>query len=159
MEKTFSFTYQSLVLDDLPKADEDLCRMALQTTHGSYAPYSQFEVGAALRLSNGETVTGANQENASYPCGTCAERTALNYARTVWPDVNIEAIAVAAMQQDTVTGTPPYPCGLCRQSLAEVEHRQGTPIRVMLVAADEVLIFSSAECLLPLAFHSTDGHF
>lgn len=154
--ETFSFNYDKVAMSDLPPADQELCRKAAEATAGSYAPYSSYRVGAAIKLSSGEIITGANQENASYPCGTCAERTALNYAQTAFPHTIIETIAIAATQNDKPASTPPYPCGLCRQSLAETEHRQGKPIRVLLPSGNEATIIYSVACLLPFTFQHSN---
>ena len=154
---TFSFEYQRIPMFDLSEPDRELCRRAELATGGSYSPYSNYKVGAALRLTDNTVVAGANQENASYPCGTCAERTALNYAQANHPQVAVEAIAVAAAEvndcnDDTCGHRPPYPCGLCRQALAEAEHRQHIPVKVLLVDGDEVIVIPSALCLLPFTF-------
>ena len=151
----YSFTYSTTTLGQLPEAEQELCRKAIEATRNSYAPYSNYHVGAAIRLANGCIVTGANQENASYPCGTCAERTALHYAQSTYPTESIEAIAIAAEPQPSDTTTaPPYPCGLCRQTLVEAEQRQDTPITVIVITQEEVVVFSSASCLLPFAFNA-----
>ena len=150
---TFSFTYSILPLAELSDNERQLCHKAVEAMRGSHAPYSEFNVGSAVRLANGEVVIGANQENASYPCGTCAERTALNYAKTAYPDAKVEAIAIAAISADAKTSTLPYPCGLCRQAMVEVEHLQGSPIKVLVVGMQEVALFTSASCLLPFAFN------
>ena len=149
----YSFTYSTTTLGQLPEAEQELCRKAIEATRNSYAPYSNYHVGAAIRLANGCIVTGANQENASYPCGTCAERTALHYAQSAYPTEPIEAIAIAAeAKASDATAPPPYPCGLCRQALVEAERRQDAPIKVIVVTSEKVLVFSSASCLLPFAF-------
>ncbi|MCH5179306.1 MAG: cytidine deaminase [Prevotellaceae bacterium] len=150
--KTYSFDYDRVRRAELSIADRELCDRAVAATQGSYSPYSHYKVGAALRLGNGEIILGANQENASYPCGTCAERTALNYAQAAYPHEPVNSIAIAAEQGNGNDTTTPFPCGLCRQSLAEVEQRQGSPIRVLAVGGEEVFVFPSASCLLPFAF-------
>lgn len=149
---TYSFNYTCTERADLPAADRELIDKAIAATEGSHSPYSRYRVGAALRLGNGEIILGANQENASYPCGTCAERTALNYAQTAYPHEPVNCIAIAAEQGNGNDTATPFPCGLCRQSLAEVEQRQGSPIRVLAVGGEEVFVFPSASCLLPFAF-------
>lgn len=154
-EQTYSFTYREYEISELSEPDKLLLEMAIDATRHSYAPYSEYNVGAALRLEGGEIIQGANQENASYPCGTCAERTAINYAQSSFPDAKVEVIAIAAHshgRSEAISDTPPYPCGLCRQALAEVEHRQQAPIRVLLATAHNVLEISSATSLLPFAF-------
>lgn len=149
----YSFTYLSTTPDQLSETEQQLCRKAVEATYSSYAPYSTYHVGAAIRLANGSIVAGANQENASYPCGTCAERTALHYAQSAHPTEPIEAIAIAAETKASDTAAPPpYPCGLCRQALVEAERRQDAPIKVIVVTSEKALVFSSASCLLPFAF-------
>ena len=149
----FSFTYITTTPDQLSADEQELCVKALEASGGSYAPYSNYHVGAAIRLSDGSVVTGANQENASYPCGTCAERTALNYAQSAYPTLTVAAIAVAAKPSEcSKVRELPYPCGMCRQALVEAEQRQGTPIEVIVATPKEAMVFPSAECLLPFAF-------
>lgn len=159
-EQTYSFQYREYQISELSEPDKMLIEMAVEATRHSYAPYSEYNVGAALRLEGGDIIQGANQENASYPCGTCAERTAVNYAQSTFPETKIEVIAIAAHSSSkepegldaTVSETPPYPCGLCRQALAEVELRQKTPIRVLLTTTHSVMEIPSASALLPFAF-------
>ncbi|MCB0763187.1 MAG: cytidine deaminase, partial [Flavobacteriales bacterium] len=117
----------------------------------AYAPYSNFHVGAALRLADGTVVSGNNQENASFPAGICAERTALHAAMSMRPDAVVEVIAVVVPQAGA--DRPVSPCGICRQALVEQEVRQGSPMRVLLVASGgSVQELSSARDLLPLSF-------
>lgn len=163
---TFSFQYRQYNTDELSEPDKLLVEQAIEATRHSYAPYSKYCVGAALRLDGGEIIQGANQENASYPCGTCAERTALNYAQSSRPTLRVKTIAIAAQNEDEhefscthlpfidpkISKTTPYPCGLCRQALAEVEHRQEAAIRILLVSRDSVMEIPSAACLLPFSF-------
>lgn len=156
----YSFTYTATTPDQLPADEQELCAQALEACEGSYAPYSNYHVGAALRLSDGSVVTGANQENASYPCGTCAERTALHYAQSAHPTLTVDAIAIAATPQSRVESQEtrgenqdvPYPCGMCRQALVEAEQRQGSPIKVIVVTPEQATVFPSAACLLPFSF-------
>lgn len=139
--------------DELSEDDRRLVEQAREATHRSYAPYSKFCVGAAVKLSNGETVTGANQENVAYPSGTCAERTAAYYAHAAYPDALFETIAIAARGTDgKEVERPVAPCGACRQALLEYETLGGRPVRVLLVGRDEIYELSSVKSLLPLAF-------
>lgn len=140
-------------LDELSAPDRELCLRAIEATRRAYAPYSHFSVGAAIRLSDGTIVEGANQENAAFPSGTCAERSACFYAHASHPDEAFEAIAIAARNSDgALTPTATAPCGACRQALLEYETLAGHPVRVLLVAASEVLILPSVRSTLPLAF-------
>ena len=126
---------------------------AIEATQRSYAPYSHFHVGAAVQLENDVIVTGTNQENAAYPSGLCAERTALFYANSQYPDKAVKALAIAACDEN---GTPSAniisPCGACRQVILETEKRFRKPIRILLYGPKEVYVIESAASLLPLAF-------
>ncbi|MCM1029602.1 MAG: cytidine deaminase [Pseudoflavonifractor sp.] len=140
-------------LSELSNPERELAEMAIEATSRAYAPYSHFHVGAAIRLEGGEIVTGANQENAAFPSGTCAERTACYYAHAAHPGKKFEAIAIAARNSSgELTPTPTAPCGACRQALLEYETLAGRPVRVLLVAANEVAILPSVASTLPLAF-------
>ncbi|MDX9752150.1 MAG: cytidine deaminase [Flavobacteriales bacterium] len=137
--------------EGLSAADRELVQLATEAATRAYAPYSGFHVGAAVRLDDGRVVSGSNQENASYPAGTCAERTALHAAMSATPGAVAEALAVAV---PGAPGTGPVPpCGICRQVLAEQEQRQGAPLRILLAAPDgRVTELARAADLLPLAF-------
>lgn len=126
-------------------------RGASDAAEKAYAPYSNFLVGAALRLKDGSVVTGNNQENASFPAGICAERTALHAAMSQTPGGVVDSIAVVVPQ---VKGDMPIsPCGICRQALLEQETRQGSPMRVLLGTSEGTVIeLASAADLLPLHF-------
>ncbi|MBP6312987.1 MAG: cytidine deaminase [Flavobacteriales bacterium] len=136
---------------EMPEADRDLLDQAQQAADRAYAPYSNFHVGAALRLSNGKVVTGNNQENASFPAGICAERTALHAAMSLDPDAVVNEIAVVVT---TANGDEPVsPCGICRQALLEQEIRQNAPMRIVMgLPNGPVKEVASARALLPLSF-------
>lgn len=139
--------------DELTPADRRLTDLAREATSRSYAPYSHFHVGAAIALDNGETVTGANQENVAYPSGTCAERSACFYAHARYPEAKFEVIAIAAVGTDgKEVPEPVAPCGACRQALLEYEMLAGHDVRVMLCGSRCVYILPSVRSLLPLAF-------
>ncbi|MDE7410830.1 MAG: cytidine deaminase [Paramuribaculum sp.] len=143
--------------DELDETDRTLVDSARQATERSYAPYSNFCVGAAILLSNGEIVTGANQENVAYPSGTCAERTACYYAHATYPDAKFKTIAIAA--RDTSGNeivNPVAPCGACRQALLEYETLAGENVKVILVGSKEIFILPSVAATLPLAFTDFD---
>ncbi len=143
-------------MDELSVKDKELMESAIRALDGSYAPYSDFNVGAALRLSDGTIVTGANQENIAYPSGLCAERTAIFAAHSAHPQQNIEAIAIVAGQGGKVLETVVTPCGACRQVMAESQMRAGTPIRVLLGGAGKVLEFASVGDILPFIFQNEE---
>lgn len=140
-------------MDELDTADRRLVEDAREATSRAYAPYSHFHVGAAILLDNGEIVTGANQENAAYPSGTCAERATCFYAHSRWPEARFQAIAIAARGTDGQFVTDPVaPCGACRQALLEYETLAGHDVRVLLAGRDKIFILPSVRATLPLAF-------
>ena len=142
---------------ELSAEEQKLTESALEATHRSYAPYSNFHVGAAVLLENDVIVTGTNQENVAYPSGLCAERTALFYANSQYPDQAVKALAIAARTSEGHwVETPISPCGACRQVMTETENRFGEPMKVLLCSADEVFVIESAKDLLPVSFGSED---
>ena len=141
--------------DALPEAIFSLMEKAFEAREKAYAPYSDFLVGAALLLDNGEVVSGSNQENACYPAGLCAERTAIFYASAQFPDATMVAMAITARARDKETTVPIPPCGVCRQAIAEYEIRQKSPIALYFMGeSGEVLKSDSLENILPLLFTS-----
>jgi cytidine deaminase len=141
-------------LDQLELQDKELAEAAIEAMSGSYAPYSQFNVGAAIRLDDGEIIKGANQENAAYPSGLCAERTALFYAGASRPEKAVTGIAIAASQHGELCASPATPCGSCRQVMAQSQLRGGIPMKVILVGANKIWQFEKVDDLLPLIFDS-----
>lgn len=143
-------------LDELSVADRELIEQAMKATDNAYAEYSHFYVGAALRLANGRIVIGANQENAAFPSGLCAERTAVFSAQANFPDQSIEALALVARNDNGLIDNPVTPCGACRQVLLGVEERYGLPMRILMYGKSGVYSVGSAKDLLPLSFvHSS----
>ena len=148
-----SISYDKVEEQELTPVEKSLLDAARKATYRSYSPYSGFSVGAAVLLDDGTIVEGSNQENSSYPQGICAERTAIFYAGSRYPDKKILALCIAARGTDgSFTTLPVTPCGGCRQALLESECRQKSPIKVLLYGLDEIYIISSAQQLLPLAF-------
>ena len=144
---------QECQMDELSAEDRQLVEQAIEATRRSYAPYSHFRVGAAVRLGNGEIVIGCNQENAAYPSGLCAERTALFAAGALYPDVPVKVLAVAARGTDgEMTEEPTGPCGSCRQVIIESETRAKHPIRILLYGRRCVYIIDGIRQLMPLTF-------
>lgn len=144
---------QECQMDELSTEDRQLVEQAIEATRRSYAPYSHFHVGAAVRLENGEIVIGCNQENAAYPSGLCAERTALFAAGAQYPDVPVRVLAVAARGTDgEMTEEPTGPCGSCRQVIIESETRAKHPIRILLYGRRCVYIIDGIRQLMPLTF-------
>ncbi len=139
--------------EECTEIEKNLIDAAKQATSNAYAPYSHFQVGAAILLENGKIITGNNQENAAYPSGLCAERTAVFYANAQYPDQKVEAIAVAAFYKEKFTDDVISPCGSCRQVLLEVESRYNSPVRILLYNKDnEVYVAESMRSLMPLSF-------
>jgi cytidine deaminase len=138
--------------NEMPDADRILIEEAVIAASGAYAPYSHFMVGAAILLDDGTVVRGANVENAAFPSGSCAEKTALSYSVSNYPGRRPVAIAIAALSGDKLTSEPVPPCGNCRQMLIEEEQRQGKPIKVILAGREKILVIDSAESLMPLRF-------
>ncbi len=155
-EHHIDIAYRRYAIAELPAEERALVEQARQATATSYSPYSRFQVGAALRLADGRVFTGSNQENAAYPTGMCAERTAFFAAQATAPDVPPVAIAIAAQTAGRFTPRPVTPCGQCRQALLEAETRYRRPIRVLLAGADDVYAISSMGALLPLNFDGSE---
>ena len=146
--------HEFLSLDELETKDRELAQAAIEATGLSYAPYSNFNVGAAVRFEDGIIIKGSNQENAAYPSGLCAERTALFYASSSRPDKAITAIAIAAAQNGNLCQTPATPCGACRQVMAQYQFKSGQPMMILLVGARKIWKFEKVDDLLPLIFDS-----
>ena len=138
--------------DELEPELAKLVDMAKAKTQDAYCPYSHFHVGAAALLANGDIVTGANQENAAYPSGLCAERVVLFAANANQPEQPVVALAIAAYTKGNYTKQVVSPCGACRQVMLETEYRYQQPMRVVLYGEEECYVFESASDLLPLNF-------
>lgn len=139
-------------MEELTDEERKLVNKAIGATNNSYAPYSNFHVGAALLLNNGQIVIGANQENAAFPSGLCAERTALFAAQANYPDQPVRTIAIAARSKKQLVENAVSPCGQCRQAMIEVENRYKQPITVLLCGAKGIYKLNSVGDLLPLSF-------
>ena len=138
---------------DLSKEDAELLGAAKQAVKNAYAPYSEFNVGAALRLANGQIHIGNNQENAAYPSGLCAERVAIFHAGAIYPNVRIDTIAVTCKTKKVKINVPLSPCGACRQAISEYENKYNKPIRMIMQGeTGEIYITKSMEDLLPMTF-------
>lgn len=152
--EAFRFDYEVYTATaDLGEPDRQLLQAAGKAAGNAYAPYSHFLVGAAARLENGETVTGSNQENASFPAGLCAEGVAMATAASLFPGIAIEAIAITCHPPDGSASDPISPCGICRQAMQEYRLRSGRPIRLIMSGAEEkIIVLDDASSLLPFAF-------
>lgn len=145
--------------DKIARADFDaelllLEKKALEVAQAAYAKYSRFYVGATLLLDNGEVITGSNQENAAYPSGICAERTAIYYAGAQYPNVGIKKMVLVALS-DGKRVEQISPCGACRQVIMEsVVRYHSYPI--YMVGDAHAIVLSDARYLLPFGFDGSD---
>lgn len=147
-----NISIESYQLGELSPQDQELVQAAIEATKNAYANYSRFYVGAALRLENGKIVIGANQENAAFPSGLCAERTAVFAAQANYPDSPIETLAIAGRNEKGVLPSPITPCGACRQVILEIEDRYKKPIKILLYGTQKIYCVRSVKDLLPLSF-------
>ena len=158
--KSVSFQIPVQIFPDFKSLGVDdalLLEAAKKATGDAYAPYSKFRVGAAIRLSNGNILSGSNQENASFPAGICAERVVLSAASASFPGVAVTDMAVTYAYESGSGDRPISPCGICRQTLAEYEQRSGTAIRLILGGqSGEIFVIPKATDLLPFAFSSQE---
>ncbi len=141
-------------IKELNQEDKALINSAKIATDTAYSPYSNFSVGAAVLLENGEIITGNNQENAAYPSGLCAERVALFYANSKFPNIAVKSIAIVAKNNNKFNSIPVPPCGACRQVMLETEMRFKKPIKVILFGEKKIQIINKVTDLLPLDFTS-----
>lgn len=141
-------------IEDLNSEEMLLTNSAKEAAKNAYSPYSKFSVGAAVLLENNEIILGSNQENAAYPSGLCAERVAIFYANSKFPNVAIKSIAIAAKNENNYTEQPIPPCGACRQVMLETETRFKSPIKIILYSKNKIQIIDKATDLLPLNFTS-----
>jgi cytidine deaminase len=140
-------------LEELDQNDRKLAMAAKEAAQKAYAPYSKFRVGAAVMLETGMIVSGANVENAAFPSGICAERTALSFSASNYPSIKPVAIAVIAFNENGLVKEPVSPCGNCRQVIAEEEFRNRNNIRVILCGETKILIFEKGGDLIPFQFN------
>lgn len=157
MKKKITFELKIFESEEaMDVVDANLLKAAVQARNKAYAPYSKFQVGAAVLLGNGEVVLGNNQENSSYPSGLCAERVAIFHAGANYPDEKILAIAVSATSKDYEVKEPAGPCGNCRQAIAEYEFKQKSPITFLMRGESGPIYKCGAIAdLLPLAFNNS----
>ena len=149
MEQSLHITFHRYErLADLPAEDLALVERAAEATARAYAPYSNFRVGAAARLSGGEVVSATNIESEAFPSGMCAERSLLYYCSSAYAEQRVQAIAITSDPSEREC----YPCGGCRQVILDVERRQGAPIRVIMSGNGSASIVESAKLLLPFTF-------
>ena len=145
-------------MDELTPEDQELVKAAIGATANSYARYSNFNVGAALRLGDGSIVIGANQENAAFPSGLCAERSAIFAAQSKHPEHAITTLAIAAKNTKGLMPDPISPCGACRQVVLEMEDRYKRPVRILLYGTSGIYCIASIKDLMPLSFVDENMH-
>jgi cytidine deaminase len=153
-EETLKIKIQVLKYDELESKDKTLVNKAIEASKDSYAPYSNFKVGAAIILTDGTILSGNNQENAAYPSGLCAERTTLFYTNANYPNTPIDSLAIAARNKNGILKMPISPCGSCRQAILEIEKKFKHNIRIIMYGSDNIYIAQSIKDLLPLQFDS-----
>ena len=154
-EKEIIIKYQSFEKsDELQNSDKLLLDNAKEAMKSSYSPYSNFEVGAAVRLANGEIVKGSNQENSAYPSGLCAERVAIFSAGVQFPGVEIESIAITANSGDNSLNGPVTPCGACCQVMLEAENNSHNSIKIIMHGEDDsCYVTNTVRSVLPFSFN------
>lgn len=151
----YSFAYQRYLKTELPEEIQQLVAAADKATEKAYAPYSKFQVGSAVLMTDGSIVTGANQENASYSNGICAERAALSGIVINDQSPKVKAIAIAYYEETKLNEMPLAPCGMCRQTILEMQQRQQEPIHIYMCSpSGQVIMVEDAEFLLPFSFGS-----
>ena len=139
-------------MEELSEDDQRLVNKAIEATRNSYAPYSNFHVGACLRTADGMEMIGANQENAAFPSGLCAERSAIFAAQSQHPESAIVALAIAARNEEGLMATPVSPCGACRQVILEMEDRYQCDVKILLYGTEGIYVNPNVKTLLPLHF-------
>ena len=154
-ERQIQISYQEYnSIEEMNPEDRELAAEAIKAMQGAYAPYSHFHVGAAVRMSNGQVVRGANQENAAFPSGLCAERTAMFAAGAHYPDKDMLSIALAGGVMGRLGREPATPCGACRQVMAQYQAKSGKPMSVIMISSDRIWKFEKVDDILPLIFNS-----
>jgi cytidine deaminase len=158
-KKTIETRVSIYAFDELSSQYQTLINKAKEQVKNAYAPYSGFQVGAALQLENEMIFAGSNQENSAYPSGLCAERVAMFYANSQCPDIPVKTIAIAAFTKGNFLPHPVTPCGSCRQVLLETEMRFENNITILLYGTEEIFLIENVKQLLPLCFEksSLDG--
>ena len=141
-------------IDELDAVDRKLVEAAIEAQKGSYAPYSSFNVGAAVLLEDGTVVKGSNQENAAYPSGLCAERTAMFAASANNPGKAMLSLAIVGGFNGTLSDTPCSPCGACRQVMAEYQTLAGRPMSIIMYGTKKTWKFDKVDDILPFIFDS-----
>ena len=154
-EKSINITFEEYSTpEEMNAEDRELAAEAVAAMTNAYAPYSHFHVGAAVRMSNGQIVRGSNQENAAFPSGLCAERTAMFAASARSPDKDMQSIAIAGGVYGRLAEHPATPCGACRQVMAQYQTKAGKPMSVIMIGKGRIWKFHQVDDILPLIFDS-----
>lgn len=152
-QKTIQSTFLVCQKEELSQEEQQLIDAAIEATSRSYATYSHFHVGAAIRLKNGVVIMGCNQENAAFPAGICAERSAIFAAGAQYPDQPIMMLAITARNsKGELLDEPASPCGTCRQVIIETETRFKQPVRILLYGKKYTYVMDGIRQLMPLSF-------
>lgn len=152
-QKTIQSTFLVCQKEELSQEEQQLIDAAIEATSRSYAPYSHFHVGAAIQLKNGVVIMGCNQENAAFPAGICAERSAIFAAGAQYPDQPIMMLAITARNsKGELLDEPASPCGTCRQVIIETETRFKQPVRILLYGKKYTYVMDGIRQLMPLSF-------
>lgn len=154
MKKQHIIDYDLVERSELSPIERKMEDLAVEAAKNAYVPYSKFQVGASVLLENGEIISASNQENAAYPSGICAERNALFYAGSLYPNVAVEELVVVAINEDGRVETI-SPCGACRQVLMETSVRF-KPFKVLLAGAEKIIVLKDNKTLLPFGFDGSD---
>jgi cytidine deaminase len=153
--KTIETNVTIYSFDELDSSKQNLINRAKEQVTKAYAPYSEFHVGAAVELENGEIFAGSNQENSAYPSGLCAERVVMFFANAQYPDQPVKTIAIAAFTNGNFLAEPITPCGSCRQVLLETEQRFEKDVTILLYGTNHVFEIKNVKQLLPLCFEKS----
>ena len=152
-QKTIQSNFLVCQKEELSQEEQQLIDAAIEATSRSYAPYSHFHVGAAIQLKNGVVIMGCNQENAAFPAGICAERSAIFAAGAQYPDQPIMTLAITARNsKGELLDEPASPCGTCRQVIIETETRFKQPVRILLYGKKYTYVMDGIRQLMPLSF-------
>jgi cytidine deaminase len=151
---SFQFEYEKYAsLEELNEDDRALLKKAHEAASFAYAPYSDFKVGAAAEMQNGEIITGSNQENVSFPAGLCAEGVVMAAAASKFPGMPIRRLAITYQSSKENNSGPIAPCGICRQSLQEFKERTNSPVKLIMGAINgSIIVVNDASSLMPFSF-------
>jgi cytidine deaminase len=154
MREVFQFEYENYAsVEELNEADRSLLQKAYEAASSAYAPYSNFKVGAAAEMKNGEILTGSNQENVSFPAGLCAEGVVMASAASKFPGMPIQRLAITYRSTKENNSHPIAPCGICRQSLEEFKQKTGGPVKLIMGAINgNIIVVNDASALMPFSF-------